>query len=133
MFSMWKKAKKSTASENGVKRQTKASTLRPTAGFGLVWRAYDIDASVVSDVGCQRELNEDSGTFVNPDNPDLLAAKGVLLLVADGVGGHSAGEVASGTAAEVISRVYYEHDGAMQTSLVEAFREANRQIYSAAS
>lgn len=45
-----------------------------------------------SDVGAQRELNEDSGL-----------ANETLLVVADGLGGHAAGELASSTAISVVS------------------------------
>jgi PPM family protein phosphatase len=133
MFNMWKKAKGSGSSCDDTRRTRSASELRPTAGFDPVRKGYEIVASVFSDVGCLRELNEDTGKYVDPEDSELKAAKGVLLLVADGVGGHSAGEVASSTAAEVISRVYYEHQGDMNSALVEAFREANREICKTAS
>src|ERR1700749_2505004 len=57
---------------------------------------FEIEASVQTDVGRVREINEDSGRFSRPSDPATLADKGVLLVVADGMGGHSAGEVASG-------------------------------------
>jgi protein phosphatase len=133
MFNMWKKAKGNDSSGGDAGRTRSASELRPTAGFEPVRKGYKIVASVFSDVGCQRELNEDTGKYVDPENPELKAAKGVLLLVADGVGGHSAGEIASSTAADVISRVYYEYQGDMNSALVEAFREANREICRTAS
>ena len=93
---------------------------------------YDLVTSVLSDVGCVRELNEDSGGCVLPDDAGLRASKGVLAIVADGMGGHSAGEVASGLAVEIVSRVYYEEDDEPQSALKKAFQEANRGIYKAA-
>lgn len=123
MFKMWKKAKKSD--------ERAAPAAKPTAEYKLVWDKYELAASVLTDVGCQREVNEDCGRYVHPGET-RLAEKGVLLLVADGVGGNAAGEVASRTAADVISRVYYDHEGDMQSSLVAAFREANREIQQAA-
>jgi len=56
----------------------------------------------------------------------------LLILVADGMGGHSSGEVASGMAVDVITRVYYEDKGDPQAALKKAFREANREIHKAA-
>lgn len=133
MFSIWKKLKSNLS--NGVDAQhvKTAPALKQTAGYGLVWNGYEVAASVLSDIGCEREINEDCGRYINPADSNLTANKGVLLLVADGVGGSSAGEIASRTAADVISRVYYDHVGDMQSSLIEAFREANREIHSAAS
>jgi serine/threonine protein phosphatase PrpC len=94
--------------------------------------AFDVVVSMLSDVGCVRELNEDSGTYVQPDDPGLRASKGLLILVADGMGGHSAGEVASRLAVDVITRIYYEDSGDPQSALKKAFREANRVIHKAA-
>jgi protein phosphatase len=93
---------------------------------------YDLVTSLLSDVGCVRELNEDSGACVCPDDAGLRASKGVLAIVADGMGGHSAGEVASGLAIEVIKRAYYEDSDEPQSALKKAFQEANREIYKAA-
>jgi protein phosphatase len=93
----------------------------------------DVVVGLLTDVGCVRELNEDSSTYVHPSDPELRASKGLLILVADGMGGHSAGEVASRMAVDVISRCYYEDKSEPQTALKKAFREANRLIHKAAS
>ena len=93
---------------------------------------FDVVASLLSDVGCVRELNEDSGACIQPDNPELRASKGSLILVADGMGGHSAGEVASRLAVDIITRIYYEDAGDPESALKKAFREANREIHKAA-
>ena len=131
MLNMWKRPR---GGANGGARQQAGGAPPPkqTAGYGLLLDSYEVAASVWSDVGCQREVNEDCGRYVNPATSELTAHKGVLLLVADGVGGNSAGEVASRTAADVISRVYFDYGGDMQSALIEAFREANREIHRAA-
>lgn len=94
---------------------------------------YDIVASMLSDVGCYREENEDRGRVIKPGDPNVLERKGILALVADGMGGHSAGEVASSMAVEVISRVYYDEPGDPQEALTRALIEANNRIYEAAT
>lgn len=95
--------------------------------------AFEMDASVQTDKGCVREINEDSGRMVRPSDPALLAAKGTLLVVADGMGGHSAGEVASQMAADVVCRVYYETRAEPGQALRHAVEEANRRIHAAAA
>ncbi len=93
---------------------------------------FDLAVGMLSDVGCVRELNEDSGTYIQPDDPELLRSKGLLIVVADGMGGHSAGEVASRLAVDVITRAYYEHEGDPRSALEKAFHEANHEIHKAA-
>ena len=95
--------------------------------------AFELVASVQSDVGCVREINEDSGRLLRPSDPAQLAAKGTLVVVADGMGGHSAGEVASQLAADVVSRLYYETRAEPGQALRRAVEEANRQINEAAA
>src|SRR5215213_10954833 len=94
--------------------------------------AFEIDASVQTDKGCVREINEDSGRMVRPSDPALLASKGTLLVVADGMGGHSAGEVASQMAADVVCRLYYSSSEAPAEALRRSVEEANRRIHHAA-
>jgi protein phosphatase len=48
--------------------------------------------------------------------------------VADGMGGHAAGEVASALAADVIRRLYYDLDGDIPDILATAFTAANKGI-----
>ena len=119
---MFKKTKKS---------RNKPESVRETVALGQPGK-FDVVASMLTDVGCVRELNEDSGTYVQPDDPEVLASKGLLILVADGMGGHSSGEVASGMAVEVIKRVYYEDGGSPQSALKKAFLEANSAIHKTA-
>jgi PPM family protein phosphatase len=95
--------------------------------------AFEIAASVQSDVGCVREINEDSGRLLRPSDPAKLDAKGMLLVVADGMGGHSAGEVASQMAADVVSRLYYESPAEPGAALKGAVEEAIRRIHAAAA
>lgn len=58
-----------------------------------------------TDVGRQRPHNEDSLLTIQVDSAcDNLAAGGGVFLVADGAGGHQAGEMASQTAVQIIGR-----------------------------
>jgi putative nucleotidyltransferase with HDIG domain len=56
-----------------------------------------------SDVGCIRENNEDQVAAEKGRDPE----QGVLLLVADGMGGAAAGEVASGLAVETVRDAFF--------------------------
>lgn len=91
--------------------------------------AYEFVVSLQTDVGCRREVNEDAGRYIKPSDPELLSTKGVLVIVADGMGGHAAGEVASRMAADVISRSYYDDKADVPIALKRAFERANRAIY----
>ena len=72
-----------------------------------------------TDIGCLRDHNEDSLVVTPP-----------LFAVADGMGGHAAGEVASEIAVRVLSELAPEHpDG---EALGRALEEANRAVIQAA-
>src|SRR2546423_6665037 len=91
--------------------------------------AHEIVVSVQTDKGCVREINEDSGRLVRPANEAQSKKRGTLLIVADGMGGHSAGEVASGMAVELIPEIYYGSKGEPSEALKEAVGEAHPRIY----
>lgn len=102
------------------------------AGRGARAAVPGADVLVVqqSDLGRVRPHNEDYAGHQIPQDPHELERKGIICLVADGMGGHQAGEVASKQAVEFVTQQYYSdvtHD--VGTSLVRAFRAANRLIY----
>jgi protein phosphatase len=66
---------------------------------------------------------------VLPGKTDPKSRQGALLLVADGIGGHSAGEVASRMAADIICWQYYETNGLVPDVLRCCFAAANRAIH----
>ena len=91
-----------------------------------------IIATVRTDPGCVREANEDSGRHVQPNDADTRLQKGTLTIVADGMGGHASGEVASQMAVELISEIYYSENGlSAPDALRNAIEIANEQIYEA--
>jgi PPM family protein phosphatase len=81
-----------------------------------------------TDPGLVRPLNEDSVAWVTPQDEAISRSHGSLALVADGMGGHAAGEVASALAADVVRRLYYDLDGPVPEVLANAFSAANRTI-----
>src|SRR5712692_5054124 len=60
-----------------------------------------------TDMGRVRENNEDKFEFLEPDEPAVLATKGRFYAVADGMGGHQAGQIASELALKTVFRSYY--------------------------
>jgi len=77
-----------------------------------------------SEKGCIRKNNEDS--FL------VLPSHG-LFAVADGMGGHRAGEVASSTAVQELEKLVINlgdvKGQALESGLAEAFAQANRVVY----
>ncbi len=94
---------------------------------------FALRTAVLSDAGCVRADNEDSACCIAPTPGTAQARQGVLALVADGMGGHAAGEVASRLAAEAVGERYYRDTGTEpRAALDAALREANRRIHAAA-
>ena len=95
----------------------------------------NVKAVVLSDMGNIRTNNEDIGMFYRIADEDITREKGYLLIVADGMGGHKAGEVASKMATEIISQEYFKQNGNgnIEKNLFKAFSLANKRIYDLAS
>jgi serine/threonine protein phosphatase PrpC len=81
----------------------------------------------LSHVGRVRTINQDDcAEFVKPDGMQLL-------VVADGMGGHLGGEVASRTAVEAIGESIQNGSGAPAEMLERAFNAANRRVFDLAA
>lgn len=88
---------------------------------------FEVRVSLHSDVGCVREINEDSVRAVQHEGkPD------VLVVVADGMGGHAAGEVASQKAVEVVPERFFASTEPPTVALKKAVEAANDAIFGAA-
>lgn len=82
-----------------------------------------------TDLGQVRENNEDKFDFIEPDEPSVLATKGRVFAVADGMGGHSAGQIAAELALSIFVRSYYtDLKGDIEAGVTKAVREANAYI-----
>ena len=95
----------------------------------------DIEVIIKTDLGNVRTNNEDNAFFLRSNDETTLREKGYLMMVADGMGGHLAGEVASKMAVDIISEQYYHHNGkhSPEKALAQAFVSANKQIFTLAS
>lgn len=88
-----------------------------------------VQVSASTDVGLRRQHNEDShGVWVTGD-PGQLERRGVLLVVADGMGGSQAGEVASRIAVQTVLRMYQEGTGDPLDDLEHALAAANAAVH----
>jgi PPM family protein phosphatase len=84
----------------------------------------------VSDMGMRRTNNQDSlGSFVTEDVA-TWATRGHLFMVADGMGAHAAGELASKLAVDNIPHNYFKlRDLYPPAALRQAIRDANTAIH----
>jgi protein phosphatase len=78
------------------------------------------ESAGLTDVGLRRSHNEDA---------IFLSDEAGLYLVADGMGGHSFGEVASAMAIETVSTKFISSKEKTSSLLTEAILEANGRIY----
>jgi serine/threonine protein phosphatase PrpC len=83
-----------------------------------------------TDVGLKRQHNEDNVAYVIPKDREILGKKGALFIVADGMGGHAAGEVASEMAVSAVTTLYFQDDdGDAAGSLLRSIQYANAMIF----
>lgn len=81
-----------------------------------------------TDIGTQRDKNEDASLWLGPEHTD---GRGWLWLVCDGMGGASAGELASSVVCQVVREIYPASLAASNNphqALRESFDAANRRL-----
>jgi protein phosphatase len=94
------------------------------------WQDF-LDHAELSDVGLRRSNNQDSFNFVIAGSDELFRARGHVFMVADGMGAHAAGELASKMAVDNVTLTYYKlREKAPPDALKTAIEEANTKIHS---
>jgi protein phosphatase len=106
------------------------------------WREYEarqprclpiLKYAAKTDMGQVRENNEDKFDYYEPESGPLLAARGSLFAVADGVGGAQAGQIASELMLKLLISSYYDDPAPqVETALRHAVDTANDRIFSLA-
>src|SRR5579859_2329772 len=91
----------------------------------------ELEAGGLTDAGPHRETNEDSIGCFAPGDQLALERKGYLYVVADGLGGHNAGEVASSSAVATLGEEYYSPSNhtRIEPALRQAVQAANLRIH----
>lgn len=88
-----------------------------------------LELANLSDIGCERENNEDYFCYSEPQSDEEFSRKGRLAVVADGMGGEQGGEIASRLAVDWVRDTYLGRPGSdPHESLVQAFKVAHEAI-----
>jgi protein phosphatase len=86
--------------------------------------------AAATDVGMRRSSNQDSFAVVIADDREHWERSGHLLIIADGMGAHAAGELASRLSVELVPHHYAKlNRGDSPAALLRAMEEANQEIY----
>ena len=95
-----------------------------------------MEYSTISDCGLKRSMNED---YCHAQTIENNGAKTGFFIVADGMGGHNRGEIASKTAVQEMKKYIEDHlkesnidTGNIKLLISRAFYEANNKVYSLA-
>lgn len=89
-----------------------------------------IEIASLTDVGVRRSHNQDAFGVVLAPSLDAWKERGHILIVADGMGAHAVGELASALAADQIPHTYQKHaNQGPNDALRKAFDEANSNIH----
>jgi serine/threonine protein phosphatase PrpC len=93
-----------------------------------LWKEH-LQYTAVSDIGMRRTSNQDSHAVELATDVEGWRRRGHLFLVADGMGAHAAGELASQLAADTIPHLYFKQlDLSAPDSLKQAVIDSNSEI-----
>lgn len=91
---------------------------------------HQVEYGVASDVGMRRASNQDAQAVVTADCWPQARDRGHLFVVADGMGAHAAGELASSMAVETVLSTYRQRTDLSPTAAIhQALRDANARIH----
>lgn len=89
-----------------------------------------IEHASLTDVGMRRSHNQDAHAALLAADAEQWVKRGHVFLVADGMGAHAVGELASELAAGIIPHTFHKYaEEGSAPALRKAFQEANGSIY----
>lgn len=83
----------------------------------------------MSDTGMRRANNQDAYLVMLAPDMERWLERGHLFVVADGMGAHAAGELASRLAADAVGHSYLKQQESPPEALLRALRQANDVVY----
>ncbi len=90
--------------------------------------------SAATDTGMRRSNNQDSHVIVRAPHAEAWKRRGHLFIVADGMGAHAVGELASKLACDNIPHNYFKSkEGPPAEALTKAFQQVGAQIHGKAA
>jgi protein phosphatase len=97
------------------------------------WDDIIVDAAA-TDTGMRRSINQDSYTVVRSSKIESWKARGHIFMVADGMGAHAVGELASKLACDNIPHNYTKaKSGTPSEAIAKAYKEVGSLIHGKAS
>lgn len=116
-----------------LQQEIPEAILGPVDGHYFEGQYSDAALSIrlLSDLGKKRQNNEDSCLLFVPTDEGQVDSRGILVAVADGMGGAQAGEYASHNALRCLYPVYYGHTphALVPAALRQAVEAANSFVF----
>ena len=96
----------------------------------MKWDDVIVEAAA-TDTGMRRSNNQDSHAVVRASKPEVWQQRGHLFMVADGMGAHAVGELASKMACDNIPHTYVKaKNGTPVEALIKAYKDVGALIHS---
>jgi len=103
--------------------------LRLLTGTPMRWE-QKVQYATISDIGMRRKNNQDSAAVQLCADQEVWNQYGHLFIVADGMGGHAVGELASKIAVDTIPLTFFKSRAVdTHSALLEAIEHANAAIH----